>query len=67
MSMHKIPLSNLELSGLKAHGFDVGKPSQLSDAFRLGVAWPLGNVDQDCCEKEPKNLHSCGCPNHIAK
>ena len=67
MSMHKIPLTNLELSGLRAHGLDVGKPSQLSDAFRQGVKWVLENADKDCCEQEPKNLHSYGCPNHIVK
>jgi hypothetical protein len=47
MSMHKIPLTNLELSGLRAHGLDVGKPSQLSDAFRQGVKWVLENADTD--------------------
>jgi len=41
MSMHEIALSNLERSGLIAHGLDVGTPSQLSDAFRLGSEWAL--------------------------
>lgn len=39
MSMHKIPLTTAELNGLTAHGLDIGKPSQLSDVFRQGVAW----------------------------
>jgi hypothetical protein len=39
MSMHKIPLNRTEEEGLRAHGLDIGTPSQLSDAFRLGVAW----------------------------
>ena len=41
MSMHKIPLTPTEESGLRAHGLDIGTPSQLSDAFRQGVAWGL--------------------------
>ena len=39
MSMHKIPLTPTEEAGLRAHGLDIGKPSQLSDAFRQGVVW----------------------------
>lgn len=39
MSMHKIPLTELEEEGLRKHGLDIGKPSQLSDAFRLGIKW----------------------------
>lgn len=46
MSMHKIPLTDMEYNGLIAHGFDVHKPSQLSDAFRLGVAWVLSQTTQ---------------------
>lgn len=37
MSMHKIPLTPIEEAGLRAHGLDIGAPSQLSDAFRQGV------------------------------
>lgn len=44
MSMHKIPLSRLEEAGLKAYGLDIGTPSQLSDAFRQGIAWALSNT-----------------------
>lgn len=39
MSMHKIPLTPLEEEGLLAHALPIGKPSQLSDCFRQGVAW----------------------------
>lgn len=41
MSMHAIALSELEEEGLRAHGLDIGTPSQLSDAFRHGVKWAL--------------------------
>ena len=41
MSMHKIPLTPTEDAGLRAHGLDIGTPSQLSDAFRQGVAWGI--------------------------
>jgi hypothetical protein len=41
MSMHRIPLTPIEEAGLKAHGLDIGTPSQLSDVFRQGVAWTL--------------------------
>lgn len=39
MSMHKIPLTQIEEEGLRNHGLDRGTPSQLSDVFRQGVAW----------------------------
>ena len=39
MSMHKTPLSELEIQGLKAHGLPVGKSSAMADCFRLGMAW----------------------------
>ena len=39
MSMHLKPLTPIEEEGLLAHGLPVGKPSQLADAFRLGMAW----------------------------
>lgn len=41
MSMHRIPLTQLEHDGLSAHGLDIGTPSQLSDVFRQGVAFAL--------------------------
>ncbi len=37
MSMHKIPLTELEQLGLEKHKLSTDKPSQLSDCFRLGV------------------------------
>lgn len=39
MSMHKIPLTDIEREGLKTHGLPIGTPSQLSDVFRHGVKW----------------------------
>ena len=39
MSMHLKPLAPIEEAGLRAHGLPVGGPSQLADAFRLGMAW----------------------------
>lgn len=39
MSMHKIPLTPIEEAGIRAHGLDIGTPSQLSDAFRQGVRY----------------------------
>jgi hypothetical protein len=39
MSMHIKPLAPIEEAGLRAHGLPVGTPSQLADAFRLGMAW----------------------------
>lgn len=44
MSMHKKPLTLLERAGLEAHGLDIGTPSQLSDAFRQGIAYALESV-----------------------
>ena len=44
MSMHKIPLTEMELEGLTKHGLDTGTPSQLSDVFRLGMAFALEKV-----------------------
>lgn len=42
MSMHKVPLTPIEEAGLRAHGLDIGTPSQLSDAFRQGVRFAQG-------------------------
>lgn len=48
MSMHKIPCTKLEVKGLTAHGLArrIGKPDQLIDVFRQGVAWALNNSDE---------------------
>lgn len=51
MSMHKVPLTKLEHEGLLAHHLCVGKPSQLSDCFRLGVAWALANANETTLPK----------------
>lgn len=48
MSMHKKPLTRLEEDGLRAHGLFIGTPSQLSDAFRQGVAWALAQPAAEC-------------------
>lgn len=45
MSMHNIPLTDIEKSGLEAFKLPVGKPSQLSDSFRQGVIWALKNIE----------------------
>jgi hypothetical protein len=37
----KEPLTPLERSGLEAHNLPTDTPSQLTDAFRLGIAWVL--------------------------
>lgn len=37
--MHKTPLTQSERLGLTSHGLTVDAPSQLSDCFRLGMAW----------------------------
>lgn len=52
MSMHRIPLTDIEREGLKAHGLgrDIGKPSQLADCFRQGVKW--------CQGQERSRLHA---------
>ena len=43
MSMHRIPLTELERAGLINHGLAAGNPSQLSDAFRHGMKWATDN------------------------
>jgi hypothetical protein len=47
MSMHKIPLTEVERAGLLAHGLDIGTPSQLSDVFRHGVAWGRKSIGDE--------------------
>ncbi len=51
MSMHKTPLTQTEEYGLSAHGLDIGTPSQLSDAFRQGIAWGIRSA-REACENE---------------
>ena len=43
MSLHKIPLTQLEEVGLTKHGLATKVPSQLSDVFRLGMEWAKNN------------------------
>lgn len=47
MSMHKIPLTELEREGLNRHHLVVDAPSQLSDGFRLGMKWAQDNASAD--------------------
>ena len=47
MSMHRIPLTDLERAGLERHGLDIGTSSQLSDAFRQGIAWALSQASAE--------------------
>ncbi len=44
--MHKIELTKLERDGLNGHHLIVDAPSQLSDAFRLGMKWAQDNEPQ---------------------
>ena len=46
MSLHKIPLTPTERDGLTKHGLPVDAPSQLSDTFRLGMAWAKNATQQ---------------------
>lgn len=46
MSLHKQQLTVMEEEGLRAHGLTVGAPSQLSDAFRHGIAWAVKHYSQ---------------------
>lgn len=39
MSLHKIPLTDLEKEGLLQHGLPTETPSQLSDVFRAGMKY----------------------------
>lgn len=45
MSMHKIPLTDIEREGIIKHGLVIGIPSQLTDAFRQGVMWGLNHAN----------------------
>ena len=50
--MHKIPLTDVEREGLEKHGLgqNIGKPSQLADAFRQGVKWGQ-EQEREACAK----------------
>lgn len=47
MSMHKIPLNEIERSGLEKYKLTIGKPSQSSDFFRCGVHHTIESVRED--------------------
>ena len=57
MSMHKTPLTPTEDAGLRAHGLQrgIGRPSQLADAFRQGVAWGI-TAEREACAKICENF-----------
>jgi hypothetical protein len=65
MSNHKTPVTELERAGLVAHGLgrQIGKPSQLADVFRQGVAWALSQqpAQQPLSDAEQRELvKECG-------
>lgn len=60
MSLYRRPLTELERTGLKAHGLAIGMPSQLSDCFRLGIAWALANLNLICPMKLDKEEKPTG-------
>ncbi len=39
MSLHNVELTPAEEAGLSQHRLPIGKPSQLSDCFRIGMAY----------------------------
>lgn len=47
MSIHKIPLTDLEREGLTKHYLAVDAASQLSDCFRFGMKWAQDNASQN--------------------
>lgn len=56
MSLHKQPLTELEREGLIKHCLPVDTPSQLSDAFRLGVYWAMRQVDNELNKERPNGI-----------
>lgn len=63
MSMHKTPLTPIEEAGIHAHGLqrNIGKPSQLTDAFRRGVAWGIAaERDRICAAIKAEDDHCAG-------
>ena len=62
MSLHRKPLTRLEEDGLRAHGLDIGTPSQLSDVFRQGVAWALAQPRLEVHLNAADKLPPVDCP-----
>lgn len=52
--MHKTPLTQSERLGLTSHNLTVDAPSQLSDCFRLGMAWEANNPSTPQQTKSPQ-------------
>lgn len=63
MSMHKIPLTNIEREGLEKHGLgrNIGKPSQLADVFRQGVKWGQEQEREACARVCDDAAHRLDC------
>lgn len=57
MSMHKIPLTDIEKDGLNTYKLPVNKPSQNSDCFRIGFAWANNHNEKNIEYK--KLLEKC--------
>ena len=49
-SLNELPLSEIERKGLIAHGLSTDTASQLSDAFRLGMAWMEAHIEEQKCD-----------------
>lgn len=66
MSMHKVPLTQLEEDGLAAHRLPIGTPSQLSDVFRQGMKWAIDHCPNCVSEAniDEVPLFRQGSPNH---
>jgi hypothetical protein len=54
MSMHKLPMTEVEREGLLHNNLSIDKPSQLSDAFRLGIKW----AEEKNREKQRKDINA---------
>ncbi len=56
--MHNKPLTDEERNGLRLHGLKMDKPSQLSDCFRLGMAYQknLLEAERDALRESEKLL-----------
>lgn len=65
MSMHKIPLTDFERIGLENHRLPIGVPSQLSDAFRIGMAYGLTSPKPNCVwtHDDDHELYETSCGN----
>ena len=58
--MIKTPLTPLELEGLLQHNLLTDRPSQLSDAFRLGMAFALSQPKSKIINKDYTSCYDDG-------